>query len=365
MHPWRAQNDHDGELALSTMSESGFGKGGPAPTGVISELPGGGRRVRSHARALPLRVGTRGSPLALVQTRAFLATITSICPVLSAAKAFEEHAIATSGDLIQDRRLAEIGGKGLFAKEIHEALLDGRVDFAVHCMKDLETKLPPGLVLACCLPREDERDALVLGPRCGRPTPDDPYGALPHGALVGTSSVRRQSQLLAARPDLRVTMLRGNVQTRLGKVRDGTVDATLLAVAGLRRLGLEHLVDVALSPETMVPSAGQGIVGITVREEDEELRELLSAIEDPEARIVSLAERALLDALDGSCRTPVGSYAVLQPNGELRLTGLVASEDGTFHLRRVMIGSAADAARMGTALGESLKRDSPTSIFQP
>ncbi|WP_408870000.1 hydroxymethylbilane synthase [Elioraea sp.] len=346
------------------MSESGFGRGGAASARVISELPGG-RRVRSHARALPLRVGTRGSPLALVQTRAFLGMITNICPVLCAAKAFEEHAIATSGDLIQDRRLAEIGGKGLFAKEIHEALLDGRVDFAVHCMKDLETKLPPGLVLACCLPREDERDALVLGPRCGAPSVNDPYGALPHGALIGTSSVRRQSQLLAARPDLRVEMLRGNVQTRLRKVSDGTVDATLLAVAGLRRLGLEHLVDVALSPETMVPSAGQGIVGITVREEDVELCELLSAIEDPAARIVSLAERALLDALDGSCRTPVGSYAFIQADGQLRLTGLVATEDGSFCLRRVMVGRTSEAAHLGKELGESLKRDSPSNIFQP
>ncbi len=348
---------------MSTLSEGGFGQGDGGGRRVISELPGGGRRVRSHARSLPLRVGTRGSPLALWQTRMFLGMISGFCPVLNAAKAFEEHTIATSGDIIQDRRLAEIGGKGLFAKEIHEALCERRVDFAVHSMKDLETKLPPGIVLACCLAREDERDALILGPRCGPADSADPYGAIPHGALVGTSSVRRQSQLLAARPDLKVTMLRGNVARRLSKAHDGTVDATLLAVAGLRRLGLEHMADIALSPEIMVPAAGQGIVGITVREEDEELCELLSAIEDREARIVSTAERALLDALDGSCRTPVGSYAVLQPDGDIRLTGLVASEDGTFMLRRVMIGAASDAARIGTALGESLKRDSPADIF--
>jgi hydroxymethylbilane synthase len=347
------------------MSKGGFDHGGAASARVISELPLGGRRVRSHARALPLRVGTRGSPLALVQTRAFLASITNVCPVLCAAQAFEEHAIATSGDLIQDRRLSEIGGKGLFAKEIHEALLDGRVDFAVHCMKDLETKLPPGLILACCLPREDERDALVLGPRCRTPNNDDPYSALPEGAVVGTSSLRRQSQLLAVRPDLRVEMLRGNVQTRLAKVRDGVVDATLLAVAGLRRLGLESFIDVALSPETMVPSAGQGIVGITVREEDSELCELLSTIEDPTARIVSLAERALLDALDGSCRTPVGSYAFIQDDGQLRVTGLVASEDGKFCLRRTLVGNPSDGAVMGNSIGVSLKRDAPMNIFQP
>jgi hydroxymethylbilane synthase len=345
------------------MSEGGFGRGGEGASRIVSELPAGGRRVRSHARSLPLRVGTRGSPLALFQTRMFLGMISGFCPVLNAAKAFEEHTIATSGDLIQDRRLAEIGGKGLFAKEIHEALSERRMDFAVHSMKDLETKLPPGIILACCLAREDERDALVLGPRCGAPDSADPYSAIPYGATVGTSSVRRQSQLLAARPDLTVTMLRGNVHRRLAKAHDGTVDATLLALAGLRRLGLEHMADLPLSPETMVPAAGQGIVGITVREEDAELCELLAAIEDPEARIVATAERALLDALDGSCRTPVGSYAVIQPDGELKLTGLVASEDGTFLLKRVMIGSVGDAARIGTALGESLKRDSPADIF--
>jgi hydroxymethylbilane synthase len=350
---------------LSTLSDGRLGRGGDAGGAIVAPLPMGGRRVRSHARSLPLRVGTRGSPLALYQTRMFLGMITGFCPVLNAAKAFEEHAIATSGDLVQDRRLAEIGGKGLFAKEIHEALADRRVDFAVHSMKDLETKLPPGITLACCLPREDERDALVLGPRCGAPDRDDPYAAIPEGAVVGTSSVRRQSQLLAARPDLTVVMLRGNVQTRLSKAHDGTVDATLLALAGLRRLGLEHLADIPLPAEVMVPAAGQGIVGITVREEDEELCELLAAIEDPEARIVSTAERALLDALDGSCRTPIGSYAVLEPGGMLRLTGLVASEDGTFMLRRVMTGCASDAARIGTELGESLKRDSPSDIFLP
>jgi len=347
---------------LSTLSEGGFGHGVGR---IVAELPRGGRRVRSHGRALPLRVGTRGSPLALYQTRMFLGMITGFCPVLNAAKAFEEHAIATSGDLILDRRLAEIGGKGLFAKEIHEALVDRRIDFAVHSLKDLETKLPPGIVLACCLPREDERDALVLGPRCGAPDSRDPFAALPRGAVIGTSSVRRQSQLLAQRPDLTVTMLRGNVQTRLAKAEDGTVDATLLALAGLRRLGLEHRADIALPPEVMLPAAGQGIVGITVREEDVELCELLAAIEDSEARIVATAERALLDALDGSCRTPIGSHAVIEPDGALRLTGLVASEDGAFLLRRTLRGSPADAARIGAELGWSLKRDSPPEIFLP
>jgi hydroxymethylbilane synthase len=319
--------------------------------------------VPKHRRALPLRVGTRASPLALWQTRDFLARVTHFCPVLRDAKAFEEHQLMTSGDLIQDRRLAEIGGKGLFAKEIHEALLDGRIDFAVHSLKDLETEMPPGIVLACTLKREDARDALLPGPALPACDPADPFAALPKGAVIGTSSVRRQSQLLHARPDLTVTMFRGNVQTRLRKLAEGEAAATLLALAGLRRLGLEPEGSVAIDPEAMVPAAGQGIVGVTVRADDTELHELLSGIEDPEARAVSSAERALLAALDGSCRTPIGGHARLLPNGRLRLTGLVARADGSFLLKRAEEAEASDAVRLGDDLGRALRRDSPADLF--
>ncbi|MBX6376432.1 MAG: hydroxymethylbilane synthase [Acetobacteraceae bacterium] len=321
--------------------------------------------VRPHGRSLPLRVGTRGSPLALWQTRYFLSLVSGFCPVLRAAQAFEEHAITTSGDRVQDRRLADLGGKGLFAKEIHEALLDGRIDFAVHSLKDLETELPPGIVLACTLKREDARDALILGPGCGAvPDPADPWGAIPAGAVVGTASVRRQAQILHARPDLKVAVIRGNVQTRLAKVREeGTYAATLLALAGLRRLGLESEAALVLDADAMVPAAGQGIVGITVRADDTELHELLAAIEDPEARAVSTAERALLGALDGSCRTPIGGHARLLPDGRLHLTGLVARPDGSFLLKRSLTGAVADAERIGRTLGESLRADSPADIF--
>src|SRR3984957_11498838 len=174
--------------------------------------------VKTHTHALPLRVGTRGSPLALIQPRAFLDVLIRFCPVLRNMDVFEEHAIRTSGDAVQDRRLAEIGGKGLFAKEIHEALADRRIDFAVHSLKDLETALPQGIVLACTMVREDARDALILGPNCGLADPADPYAALPVGALIGTASVRRQAQLLHVRPDLRMGVLRGNVQTRIGRM---------------------------------------------------------------------------------------------------------------------------------------------------
>lgn len=320
-------------------------------------------RVPPHSRGLPLRVGTRGSPLALVQTRAFLAMLRGFCPVLRGMDVFDEHVIRTTGDAVQDRSLAEIGGKGLFAKEIHEALAEGRVDFAVHSLKDLETDLPDGIVLACTLKREDARDVLVLGPRCDAPDLADPFAALPRGALIGTASTRRQAQLMRVRPDLRMTVLRGNVQTRLDKIAAGACDASVLALAGLRRLGLEERATLVLDPDIMVPSAGQGIIGVTVRADDGELRALLGGIEDTEARVVSTAERALLAALDGSCRTPIGAYARLLPGVEVHLTGLVARPDGSFLLRRALTGRAGEAARIGAELGASLKADSPSDVF--
>jgi hydroxymethylbilane synthase len=331
---------------------------------TLAKRPSIEQRGLHLAPPLPLRVGTRASPLALWQTRHFLSIVSGFCPVLRNANAFEEHAIATSGDRIQDRPLADIGGKGLFAKEIHEALLDRRVDFAVHSLKDLETEMPRGIVLACTLKREDARDALILAPDLARPGDgQEPWATLPEGALIGSSSVRRQAQLLARRPDLRITLIRGNVQTRLAKVKAGEVQGTLLALAGLRRLGLEAEATVVLDPETMVPAAGQGIVGVTVREDDCELRELLAAIEDRSAAAVSMAERALLAHLDGSCRTPIGGHAQLLPDGSLRLTGLVARADGSFVLKQTATGSAREAAQLGAALGESLRRGSPADIF--
>ena len=323
-----------------------------------------GSMVRPHHRTLPMKVGTRASPLALYQTRHFLSLITRFCPLMRGQKAFEEHQIITSGDAIQSRRLAEIGGKGLFAKEIHEALLDGRVDFAVHSLKDLETELPPGIALACVLEREDARDAIVLGPGMEAAVdPANPLASLPHGALIGTSSVRRQAQLLAARPDLRIGMMRGNVQTRLARVHGGHVSATLLAIAGLKRLEMEREADLVLEPEIMVPAACQGIIGITVREDDDELRELLGAIQHFPSMAVAQAERGLLGALDGSCRTPIGAYARLLPEGRMKLTGLIARADGSFLLKREVEGLARDGARMGRELGLELGCDSPADVF--
>ena len=324
-----------------------------------------GPEVRKHHPGLPLRVGTRGSPLALTQTRAFLHMLTTFCPVLRGMDVFQEHAIRTTGDATQStgERLADIGGKGLFAKEIHEALLDRRIDFAVHSLKDLETELPEGIVLACTLKREDPRDVLILGPDCVAVEGADPYAALPQGARIGSSSVRRAAQMLHARPDLVIENIRGNVHSRLDKVRGGQFMASLLAYAGMRRLGLEHEADVLIEPEVMVPAACQGIVGITVRAEDHEIHQLLSAIADPEANAAADAERALLASLDGSCHTPIGAYARMLPEARMLLTGLVARADGGFVLKRQVECLRADGARAGAALGDELRADSPADLF--
>ena len=292
--------------------------------------------------------------MALVQTRGFLRLLGD----------GEEVIIATTGDAVQDRPLADIGGKGLFAKEIHEALLDGRIDCAVHSLKDLETELPPGIVLGCVLAREDARDALILGETAARRTRAIRSRRCRRARLVGTSSVRRQAQLLHARPDLRVASIRGNVQTRLRKLRDGECQASLLALAGLNRLDMTLPNAVALPPEAMLPAAAQGIVGITVRAGDTALRQRLAAIEDPTSRIVATAERAVLAALDGSCRTPIGAHATLRRMAA-DPDGLVARADGSFLLRRTITGSAEDAERIGTALGASLRADSPADLFTP
>ncbi|MFO1026104.1 MAG: hydroxymethylbilane synthase [Acetobacteraceae bacterium] len=313
------------------------------------------------ARPLPLRAGTRGSPLALVQTRTFMRLLMAACPDLADGGVVEQI-ISVTGDAVLDRPLAEIGGKGLFAKEIHEALLDGRCDVAVHSLKDLETELPPGIVLACVLKREDPRDALILGPTLTG-TASDPLGALPQGALVGTSSVRRQAQLMHARPDLKMAVIRGNVQTRLRKLNEGDCQASLLALAGLNRLEMTVPSALPLDPSIMLPAAAQGIVGVTARADDTDILQRLALIEDADARVAAEAERALLACLDGSCRTPIGGHARLLPDGQVELMGLVARADGSFLLRRTEHGVRADAARLGRELGDSLRADSPADLF--
>ena len=292
-----------------------------------------------------LRIGTRGSPLALAQAEEVRARLAAAHPGLPPAKI---AVIRTTGDRVQDRKLEEIGGKGLFTKEIEEALLDGRIDLAVHSMKDMPTFLPAGLVIGCLLPREDPRDALLAR---GATT----IAGLPRGARVGTSALRRQAQILALRPDLEVGLLRGNVGTRLAKLEAGEVDATLLALAGLKRLGLEGRASAILSTDEMLPAVAQGAIGIEVREADRRLPELLAPLNDAATEAAVEAERACLAALDGSCRTPIAALAEHEPAGILRLRALIALPDGRALRRAEQRGAAARPVDLGRAVGEALR----------
>lgn len=293
----------------------------------------------------PLRIGTRGSALALAQaheTRARLMTAHGL-----PEDAFEIVVIKTSGDQIQDRPLSEVGGKGLFTKEIEEAMLDGRIDLAVHSSKDMPTVLPDGLILSAFLPREDERDAFI-SPKAKT------LRDLPHGAVVGSSSLRRQAMIKRLRPDIDVVMYRGNVQTRLRKLEEGVVDATLLAYAGLKRLGLGEVVTSLLEPEDFLPAVGQGAICIESRANDEATLKLLAAIHDPETQIRLDAERAYLAVLDGSCRTPIGGLALVDGD-KLKFRGIILKPDGSVVHEIEREGAAADAIDIGREAGEALK----------
>jgi len=308
-----------------------------------------------HMARPTLRIGTRGSPLALVQAEITRAALAAAWPELAAADAIAIVPIRTSGDRIQDRTLAAAGGKGLFTKEIEEALLAGSVDLAVHSMKDVPTWLPAGLAIAAILPREDPRDVLIA--RAGVRS----IAALAAGAVVGTASLRRQAQVLAARPDLVVRPLRGNVDTRLAKIAAGEADATLLALAGLKRLGLEARAAAILEPEEMLPAVAQGAIGIEIRAADQPTARFVAALDHAPSATRVAAERALLARLDGSCRTPIAALATLD-GARLRLDALVAAPDGRAVWRATREGAAADAARLGEDAGEALAREAGAVI---
>jgi hydroxymethylbilane synthase len=292
----------------------------------------------------PLRIGTRGSPMALRQATLVRDRLVAAHPGLAA----EVVTIRTTGDRVQDRRLAEIGGKGLFTKEIEEALFAGRVDFAVHSLKDVETWLPDGLEIFCVLQRDDPRDAFL-----SRAAPS--LAALPKGARVGTSSLRRQAQLLRRRPDLEVVPMRGNVDTRLGKLAAGEVDALVLALCGLERLGAaEHATEI-LPLGIMLPAVGQGALAIECRAGQAWLRSLLEPLHDPATAACVKAERAMLAALDGTCRTPIAGLAEFEGH-ELVLEGLLLMPDGSAEIRARTQGDPAQAEMLGAELGRELRR---------
>ncbi len=303
-----------------------------------------------------LRLGTRGSPLALTQAQQALARLAAAHPELAAPGAIEIVTVRTSGDRITDRPLADIGGKSLFTKEIEEALLDRRIDLAVHSLKDMETVLPQGLEIACCLPREDPRDALVAARGVRR------IADLAHGAIVGTSSVRRKAQLLAARPDLAVVPMRGNVGTRLRKLDAGECAATVLAAAGLNRLGRSDAIAALLDPADMLPAAGQGIIAIETREIDLRVREYLAAIDDEATSRAAAAERAVLAALGGTCHTPIAALATIA-GPRMALAAMVIEPDGSAIWRAGREGPAIDMRRIGEDAGAELRSRVRPGLF--
>ncbi|MBO6170845.1 MAG: hydroxymethylbilane synthase [Desulfovibrio sp.] len=290
-----------------------------------------------------LVIATRGSKLALWQAEHVKSLLQALRPELIV----ELNIIKTRGDVIQDVPLAKVGGKGLFVKEIEEALLDGRADLAVHSIKDVPMELPSGLLLGCIPRRETPADCLLS---CAYADLD----ALPQGAHVGTSSLRRQAQLLALRPDLRISSLRGNVDTRLRKLHEGEYDAIVLAAAGLTRLGLSAPFMCPLDAARFLPAVGQGAIGIECREDDYDLFTLLAYLEDSPTRVCVEAERGFLAGLDGGCQVPIAGHAVLRDDETVRLDGLVAETDGSRILRDSAEGHTSLARQVGLNLAETL-----------
>ncbi|MEE8332881.1 MAG: hydroxymethylbilane synthase [Alphaproteobacteria bacterium] len=302
-----------------------------------------------------LRIATRGSPLALAQAHETRDRLAAAHEALGAEDAVSIETYRTTGDRIQSGPLADIGGKGLFTKEIEEALLDGRADIAVHSMKDVPTELPDGLIMAALLPREDVRDALIARQATA-------LDQLPAGARVGTASLRRKALLLAKRPDIRVETLRGNVQTRLERIEAGEFEATFLAAAGLKRLGLIDRASALLDPDDMLPAVCQGAIGIECRADDGKTLALLAALNHEETASRIAAERAFLAALDGSCRTPIAALATLEGDA-IRLRGLIVRPDGSETLAAERAAPVGDARALGRDIGDELRRRAGPGFF--
>jgi len=304
-------------------------------------------------QAARIRIGTRGSPLALAQAH-------EVRDRLNNAHGFPEGAVTitvikTTGDQVLDRPLSEIGGKGLFTKEIEEALLANDIDVAVHSMKDMQTALPEGLIIGAVLPREDPRDAFISLKHAN-------LAAIPPGAVVGTSSLRRKSQLLSKRPDLRVVDFRGNVQTRLRKLNDGVADATFLALAGLKRLGLEQHVTAVMPVNEMLPAVAQAAIGLEIRDGDQTTAALIAPLYDPTTALAVTAERAFLARLEGSCRTPIAGQATIDGN-RLSFVGQVLSPDGKRQYDVSRSGPADAAEAIGLAAADEVLQNADPAIL--
>ncbi|MFO1135774.1 MAG: hydroxymethylbilane synthase [Rhodoblastus sp.] len=300
-----------------------------------------------------LRIGTRGSPLALAQARETRRRLAALHDIHE--DRIELVIIKTTGDAIVDRPLSEAGGKGLFTKELDAAQLAGEIDIAVHSAKDLPTQLPPGLDVGGYLPREDVRDALI-SPRAPS------LETLPRGARVGTASLRRAAQLKRLRPDFETPLLRGNVETRLRKAEAGEIDATLLALAGLKRLGLAHHATAVLDIDQFLPAVGQGAIAISVRDEDHLTRTRIASVLHHDTGVALSAERAFLHALDGSCRTPIAGHARID-GGQVVFAGSVLRMDGSEAFDDRRRGSVAEAAELGAAAGRAILDRLPAGVL--
>ncbi|CAM6129804.1 unnamed protein product [Calypogeia fissa] len=305
-----------------------------------------------------VKIGTRGSPLALAQAYQTRDKLKAAHPELAMEGAVEIVIIKTTGDKILNQPLADIGGKGLFTKEIDDALLSGAVDIAVHSMKDVPTYLPEGTILPCNLPREDVRDAFIA-PKYGS------LAELPEGSVVGTASLRRQSQLLYRYPTLKCVNFRGNVQTRIRKLNEGSVQATLLALAGLKRLDMTQHITTILSIDEMLPAIAQGAIGIACRTDDEKMVKYLATLNHEDTRLAVSCERAFLATLDGSCRTPIAGLAYKSESGSCVFKGLIASPDGTRVLETSREGAFSydDMVALGKDAGEELKKRAGPEFF--
>jgi len=299
-----------------------------------------------------LRIGTRGSQLALWQAKWVQKAIEQQWP----ETATELIIIKTTGDKITDVPLAKVGGKGLFVKEIEEALMDGRIDLAVHSMKDMPAQLPHGLCIGAVPERENPLDALITRKNI-------PLDMLPGGARVGTSSLRRSSQLLHQRPDLNIEPLRGNLDTRLKKLTSGSLDAIVLATAGLKRLGLDHLITSVLAPETMLPAVGQGALCIESRTNDGPTSQVVTGLDHAATHLAVMAERAFLHRLEGGCQVPIAGFATIE-NEQLELTGLVAELDGNRLIKAAVSGPCDRAASLGNKLAETLLARGADAILE-
>lgn len=308
---------------------------------------------KQYTTSNPLKIGTRGSPLALAQAHETRSRLMKAHHLPE--DAFEIVVIKTTGDMVLGRPLSEIGGKGLFTKEIEEALLSGAIDIAVHSMKDMPTVLPDGLEISTLLEREDVRDAFISHKYSS-------IDELPEGAVVGSSSLRRRAQLAAVRPDLKLVEFRGNVQTRLKKLEDGVAEATFLACAGLTRLGMMNIAN-PIPVEQMLPAVAQGAIGIENRADDQTVTELLQPINHSETATRLMAERAFLKVLDGSCRTPIGGLAIIE-GSTLTLHSEILRPDGSEVIKKVFSGETSDATSIGKTAGQYMKEKAGDGFFE-